>query len=98
MKDLHKMFDVVVIDSPPLQLMSDALVLSSHANAVVYVIKANSTPYQIARAGLERLRKIGAPTLGVVLNQLDTRKADKYYGYGKYSTYGKGYGYYGYTR
>ena len=94
MKDLHKMFDIVVIDSPPLQLMSDALLLSSHANAVIYVVKANFTPHQIARAGLERLRKVGAPTVGVVLNQLDTRKADKYYGYGKYSIYGKDYGYY----
>ena len=98
MKDLHKMFDIVVIDSPPLQLMSDALVLSSHVNAVIYVVKANFTPHQISRAGLERLRKVGAPTLGVVLNQLDTRKADKYYGYGKYSIYGKDYGYYSSAR
>jgi capsular exopolysaccharide synthesis family protein len=97
MKELHRIFDIVVVDSPPLQLMSDALVLSSHANAVIYVVKANSTPYQIVRSGIERLRKVGAPTLGIVLNQLDTRKADKYYGYGKYSTYGKGYSYYGYA-
>ena len=97
MKELHRIFDIVVLDSPPLQLMSDALVLSSHANAVIYVVKANSTPYQIVRSGIERLRKVGAPTLGIVLNQLDVRKADKYYGYGKYSTYGKGYSYYGYA-
>lgn len=98
MKDLHNRFDILIVDSPPIQLMSDALVLSSHANAVIYVVKANSTPYQIARSGIDRLRKVGAPTLGIVLNQLDIRKADKYYGYGKYSTYGKGYSYYGYTK
>jgi polysaccharide biosynthesis transport protein len=97
MKELHRIFDIVILDSPPIQLMSDALVLSSHANAVIYVVKANSTPYQIVRSGIERLRKVGAPTLGIVLNQLDVRKADKYYGYGKYSTYGKGYSYYGYA-
>ncbi len=102
MKKLHEMFDIVVIDSPPVQLMSDSLILSSHANAVVYVVKADSTPYQVAGAGIDRLRKVGAPLLGVVLNQLDLSKADKYYGYGKYSAYGrysyyrKGYSHYGY--
>ena len=98
MKDLHRMFDILIIDSPPLQLMSDALVLSRHANAVIYVVKANSTPYQIVRSGVDRLRKVGGPILGIVLNQLDVRKADQYYGYGKYSTYGKGYSHYGYAK
>ncbi len=93
MKKLHEMFDIVIIDSPPVQLMSDSLVLSSYANTVIYVVKADSTPYQVARAGIERLNSVGAPVLGVVLNQLDLRRADRYYGYGKHSAYGK-YSYY----
>ena len=96
MKKLHEMFEVVVIDSPPVQLMSDALVLSAHANAVIFVVKADSTPYQISHSAIERLQKVGAPILGVVLNQLNLQKADKYYGYGKYSIAGKGYRHYGY--
>ena len=96
LKKLHDMFDIVIIDSPPIQLVSDALILSSHANALLYVVKADATPHQVAKGGIERLSKVGAPILGVVLNQLDLQKADRYYGYGKYSAYGKSYKYYGY--
>jgi len=99
MERLAANFDAIVIDSPPVQLVSDALVLSSIATDVVYVIKADDTPYPLARLGIRRLRRVNAPILGVVLNQLDPLKADRYYG--EYSGYGrryynKKYGY-GYT-
>lgn len=96
---LAQAFEMIVIDSPPVQLVSDALVLSNLATEVVYVVKADDTPYPLARLGLRRLRRVNAPILGVVLNQLDPVKADRYYG--EYSGYGsryynKKYGY-GYT-
>jgi succinoglycan biosynthesis transport protein ExoP len=96
MKWLEESFDVVVIDSPPLQLVSDPLILSQFANSVIYVVKADSTPYQVALGGLERLREAKAHILGVVVNQMDREKADRYYGYGKYSAYGYGKKYGGY--
>ena len=93
---LKEAFDIVIFDSAPLQLVSDSLVLSSYASAVIYVVKADSTPYQVAQNGLKRLRRVGAPVLGVVLNQLDLEKAEKYYGeYSGYRSY-KGYKKYGY--
>jgi capsular exopolysaccharide synthesis family protein len=106
---LSKLFDVILIDSPPTQLVSDALVLSNIATEVVYVVKADDTPYPLARVGIKRLRRVNAPIVGVVLNQLDVEKADRYYGeysgygsryYGKYGRkYGKKYGYgYGPTK
>lgn len=101
--ELSRMFDVILIDSPPTQLVSDAMVLSRLATEVVYVVKADDTPYPLARIGLKRLRRVNAPIVGVVLNQLDVEKADRYYGeysgygkryYGKYGKkYGKKYGY-----
>jgi capsular exopolysaccharide synthesis family protein len=90
MKWLEESFDVVIIDSPPLQLVSDPLILSQFAHSVIYVVKADSTPYQIALGGLERLREAKAHILGVIINQIDREKADRYYGYGKYSAYGYG--------
>jgi len=93
---LKEAFDIVIFDSAPLQLVSDSLVLSSYATAVIYVVKADSTPYQVAQNGLKRLRRVSAPVLGVVLNQLDLEKAEKYYGeYSGYRSY-KGYKKYGY--
>jgi capsular exopolysaccharide synthesis family protein len=98
---LKEAFDIVIFDSAPLQLVSDSLVLSNYASAVIYVVKADSTPYQVAQNGLRRLARVGAPVLGVVLNQLDLEKAEKYYGeYGGYKSY-KGYkkdGYKGYGK
>jgi capsular exopolysaccharide synthesis family protein len=101
LKELEKSFDIIVLDSPPVQLVSDAVVLASQANALVYVVHADSTPYQVAKGGLELLKKGKAHLLGVVLNQLDFEKVERYHGYGKYFSYGgkykqyKGYGYYG---
>ena len=96
MEKLAAAFEVIVLDSPPVQLVSDALVLSNHATDVVYVVKADDTPYPLARLGIRRLRRVNAPVLGVVLNQLDAVKADRYYGeYSGYSGryYNKKYGY-----
>jgi capsular exopolysaccharide synthesis family protein len=96
LEKLKTTFDVILIDSAPLQLVSDSLVLSQHASSVVYVVRADSTPYQVAQNGLRRLRRVGAPIIGVVLNQLDLDKAEKYYGeYSGYYSY-KGYKKYGY--
>jgi len=95
---LKEAFDIVIIDSAPLQLVSDAQVLSQFASSVIYVVKADSTPYQVAQNGLKKLRRVNAPVLGVVLNQLDLEKAEKYYGeYSGYKSY-KGYKKYGYSK
>ena len=95
---LKEAFDIVIIDSAPLQLVSDAQVLSQFASSVIYVVKADATPYQVAQNGLKKLRRVNAPVLGVVLNQLDLEKAEKYYGeYSGYKSY-KGYRKQGYTR
>ncbi|MFZ6848616.1 GumC family protein [Undibacterium sp. RuRC25W] len=93
--ELSKIYDIVIIDSPPVELVSDALVLSKMASGVIYVVKALETPYQLARKGLTRIRRAEGKILGVVLNHLDFKKAEKYYG--EYSGYGKyGYDKYGY--
>ena len=95
---LKEAFDIVLIDSAPLQLVSDAQVLSQFASSVIYVVKADSTPYQVAQNGLKKLRRVNAFILGVVLNQLDIEKAEKYYGeYSGYRSY-RGYKKYGYSK
>ena len=87
---LSEHFDIIVIDSPPVELVSDALVISSHVTGTIYVANALSTPYQLVRKGIQRIRRAEGQILGVVLNRLDFSKAQKYYG--EYSGYG-GYGY-----
>jgi succinoglycan biosynthesis transport protein ExoP len=86
-KVLKDVYEVIILDSPPVQLVSDALVLSRLATSVLYVVKADSTPYPLARQGLKRLWRVSAPILGAVLNQLDIGRADRYHGeYSGFST------------
>jgi len=89
LEQLKRLFEVIVIDSAPVQMVSDALVLSTLSTGVLYVVKADDTPYPVARQGLKRLRRVDATILGAVLNQLDMARADKYYG--EYSGYGSRY-------
>jgi capsular exopolysaccharide synthesis family protein len=93
---LATIFDIIILDSPPVELVSDALVVCPQATGVIYLVKANDTPYQLARKGLQRIRRAGGQVMGVVLNQLDFVKAEKYYGeysgYGKYGSKKYGYG------
>lgn len=96
MESLKAMFEVIVIDSPPVELVSDSMVLSHFATAVLFVVKADHTPHPLVRHSLIRLRRVDAPVLGAVLNYFDVEKAQRYYG--DYSTFGTEYYYrnYGY--
>lgn len=86
---LKELFDIIILDSPPVQLVSDAMVVARHATGVIYVVKADDTPHPLARLGIKKIRLTGTPIIGVVLNQLDFKKADRYYGeYSGYYSYG----------
>jgi capsular exopolysaccharide synthesis family protein len=84
-ENLKKRFAQVVIDSPPLLLVTDAVVLSNTVDGVILVVASGST----ARGALSRAHHIldnaSAKVLGVVLNKVDMR-FDTYYGsyYGPY--------------
>jgi succinoglycan biosynthesis transport protein ExoP len=90
---LAREFEVVIIDSPPVELVSDALVIAANVTGVIFVTKAHSTPTPLVKKGLRRLKRANGRIVGIALNALDLSKAEKYYG--EYSGYGK-YGYAGY--
>jgi capsular exopolysaccharide synthesis family protein len=86
---LRELFDIIVLDTPPVQLVSDSMIVARHATGVIYVVKADDTPIPLARLGLKKMRLTGTPIIGVALNQLDFKKADRYYGeYSGYYAYG----------
>ena len=82
--------ELVIVDSPPVHLVSDAVVLSTMTTGVLFVVKADSTPHPVARRVIRNLQDAGANVIGVVLNQLDFAKANRYYG--AYTHYAKEYG------
>ena len=81
---LRTRFDRIVIDSAPVQAVSDALVLSSYADAVLYVVRADATPATQVQKGIASLVGSNEPLTGVVLNMFDARRAAKYYGASAY--------------
>lgn len=90
---LKTVYDRIVIDSPPTQAVSDALMLGNLADALIYVIKSDDTAIPLAVKGVGQLLQSNAPVTGVVLNQVDMEKAKKHgYNYGGY------YDYYGYSK
>ena len=89
---LSERFDRIIIDSAPVQAVSDALILATYADSVVYVVCADSTSASVAKRGIERIRATSVPLAGVILNRFDAEKASKYYGardygYDSYYTY-----------
>lgn len=85
---LGETYDTIIIDSPPVQLVSDAVVLASMATGVVFVLKADATPFQLARRAIRALQRGGASIFGIVLNQADFKNEGYYGSYGKYNYHG----------
>ncbi len=85
---LRHEYEIVILDSPPLNLVTDAAVLGAAADGVVLVARAGRTEKGALRYAQEQLETVSAPLRGVVLNDMD------YSGRGKYYGSGYGYGYY----
>ena len=83
-------YDRIIIDSPPSQAVSDAAVLSTLADAVIYVVKSDSTLIPHVQKGVSQLQNSNAPLTGVVLNHVDIEKAKKN---GQFRGYYDHYGY-----
>jgi len=81
-KDAAKKYNFVILDAPPVLPVSDPLVLAGYVDAVIYTIRARSTPYQHISRCLQSLQRVEAPVCGVVLNQLDM--GGSYYSYYSY--------------
>ena len=77
-------YDHVIIDTPPVLSVTDAVSLSSDVEGVLMVVRAGNTRRDALRRMQELLSQVNARTLGVVLNALDLSASDTayYYYYG----------------
>ena len=67
-------FDVVVIDTPPINLLADAALLGSAADAVMLVVRVGHTQVDDLRYAMDQLDSTRAPVIGTLLNDIDLRK------------------------
>jgi len=88
LETLEEGYELILLDSPPLTVVTDAAVLGTKADGVVLVARANATEKGALTYAVEQLGNVRAPILGVVLNDVDFRRDSRYS-----SSYGR-YGYY----
>jgi succinoglycan biosynthesis transport protein ExoP len=69
-----RQYDVVILDSPPITAVSDALTLSRWVDATMLVVRWGATPREIAKTSLNKLFTSGARLCGAVLTQVDLRR------------------------
>ncbi len=74
-------YDLVIIDSPPVQTVADAAILSAAADATLIVVGAGRTRRGAEALGRESLERAGARMIGVVLNMVATREPEADTGY-----------------
>jgi capsular exopolysaccharide synthesis family protein len=89
---LKKSYDRIIIDTPPVQAVSDSLVIAQQSDAVIYVVKSDDTRIGAVQDGIGRLINLNANIAGVVLNKVDTKKmaaSEHYHGYYSDYTYGQ---------
>ena len=72
-------FDCVVIDTPPVMAVTDAVVVAHLASGVLFVIAADATSRQAAQTALDQLEHAQARFLGAVLNRVDVERHSYYY-------------------
>jgi non-specific protein-tyrosine kinase len=89
---LGKQFNIIIIDSPPLLAVTDALVLAPKMDGVILVIDPKKTKRAALKHSIDQLRKVNTNLLGVVLNNVKVKQSPYYYNRKYY--YGKQYGKY----
>ena len=88
---LRNHYTRILIDSPPITAVADAMILSKYVDGVVVVIRAGQTVREVAKNSVNQLLGVGANILGGILNAVDIGK-DKYYYYYYYQYYHYYYG------
>lgn len=84
---LREQYDYVLIDTPPVTGMADAMIMAKWCDGAILVIEDRRISYRIAQKAKKQLAQTGCKLLGAVLNKVDT-KAQGYYGkYGYYQQY-----------
>jgi capsular exopolysaccharide synthesis family protein len=90
LQELRGQYDHIVVDTPPTLSVTDAVVLSPRADAIVLVIRSGQTTKQALRRSRDILMQVNAKVSGVLLNAVDLSSPDYYYYYeyqGKYARY-----------
>jgi polysaccharide biosynthesis transport protein len=78
MQQLGEAFEMVALDTPPVMVVSDALLLVRGADATLFVVRWEKTRRDVVTAGIRMVYEAGAQLAGLVLSQVDLRRHAQY--------------------
>ncbi|MGL5353943.1 MAG: CpsD/CapB family tyrosine-protein kinase [Clostridium sp.] len=81
--DLQDEFDYIILDTPPVQAVTDSQIVATKADGVILVVKAERTKKESVQSSINLLKKVNAHIIGTVLNGVENRKNKYYYYYGE---------------
>ncbi|GGB26384.1 polysaccharide biosynthesis tyrosine autokinase [Allosediminivita pacifica] len=90
----REQYDQIIIDTPPVLVVPDARIIAQHVDAVLFVVRWDSTQKGQVSEALRMFESVGRPINGTVLNQINPKGMKRYgYGhkYGAYAAYGSKY-------
>jgi Mrp family chromosome partitioning ATPase len=88
-KVLKGSLDFILLDSPPILSVSDALVMGSAVDGVVLVVWGGKTTKDALKQAKQKLDMLKIKCLGVVINNIDIREGDYYFMYPYYREHGE---------
>ena len=91
---LREKYDCIILDTPPINMVTDAVVLAPQTDGVLFVVRANQSERGAVIHAVDQLEYTQAKLLGFVLNGIDLEQSGYGYGRYRYKRYRK-YGYYG---
>jgi succinoglycan biosynthesis transport protein ExoP len=89
--ELREQYDHIIVDTPPTLSVTDAVVLSTRADAVVLVIRSGQTTKPALRRARDILAQVNARVAGVLMNAVNLNSPDYYYYYEYQGKYGQRY-------
>lgn len=80
-QEMSELYDMVLIDTPPIIAVTDASILAQHVDGVILVLASGEVNKDFAVRAKDQLDKVGAKILGAVLNKVDMKTNEYYYYY-----------------
>ena len=90
-EELKKTYQHIIIDTPPIGLVTDGLILMKHSDINIYVIRQNFTTKDMLYNFNETIFKNNFVNMNLIINDISHDKTSYGYGYGYGNTYGYGY-------
>lgn len=85
--EMSNHYELIIIDSPPVLLFADALIMGTHTSGTIIVYQVGKMARRALKRAKDQLLNIKAPVLGIILNNVKTSEMGAYYGYGYYYSY-----------